>query len=141
MLRKLAGLAVALALVVGLSGAADDDESPTGKLMEKINNANKPIQKAVRNASEYAKGSSGIPKSIEEIIKLAKEGRDIKEPAEKVKKPLADYQKAMDEMIKAAEDLSKLVAKPGTKQSAAKDAYNAYYKTCTACHDVFKKDD
>ncbi len=141
MLRKFACLAAVLVTMAGFSFAADDDESPTGKLMEKINNANKPIQKATRNASEYAKGASKIPDSVTEIVKLAKEARDLKEPAEHVKKPLAEYQKSMDEMIKAAEDLSKLVAKAGTKQQAAKEAYNTYYKTCTACHDVFKKDE
>jgi cytochrome c556 len=141
MLRKFAILAIALVTLAGFTLAADDDESPTGKLMEKINNANKPVQKATRNASEYAKGASGIPKSVEEIVKLAKEARELKEPAEKAKKPFAEYQKLMDEMIKSAEELSKLTAKSGTKQVQAKEAYNTYYKTCTACHDVFKKDE
>ncbi len=141
MLRKFAFLAVALLAVTGFSFAAQDEDSPTAKLMEKINNANKPIQKATRNAAEYAKGASKIPDAVTEVIKLAKEARDLKEPAEHAKKPLADYQKSMDEKIKAAENLSKVVAKPGTKQPSAKDAYQAYYKTCSACHDVFKKDE
>jgi cytochrome c556 len=142
MLRKFAFLAVAMMAVAGFSLAADDDdESPTKKLMSKINNQHRTIQKATRNATEYKKGSAGIPKAAEEIVKLAKEARDLKEPAEVAKKPLKDYQKSMDEMIKATEELSKLVAKAGTTQIQAKDAYNTYNKTCTACHEVFKKDE
>jgi cytochrome c556 len=141
MLRKFGFLAFALVTLAGFTLASSDDDSPTGKLMKEINDANKPIQKATRNASEYAKGASKIPEHVTEIVKLAKEARDLKEPAEHAKKPLADYQKSMDEMIKSAEVLSKLVSKPGTKQQQAKEAYNTYYKTCTACHDVFKKDE
>jgi cytochrome c556 len=142
MLRKFAFLAVALIAVTGLSLAAtDDDDSPTTKLMEKINASHRVLTKATRNAPEYKKTSSQIPKAVEEIVKHAKEAREIKEPAEHVKKPIAEYQKLMDEMIKSAEDLSKLVSKSGTTQVKAKEAYNTYNKTCGACHDVFKKDE
>jgi cytochrome c556 len=140
MLRKFAILAITLVALVGVVYAVDD-ESPTGKIMEKINNLNRPIQKATRNAAEYKKGAAAIPKAAEEIIKEAKKAREIKDSADKVKKPLAEWQKMMDDMIKSTEDLSKLVAKTGTTQVQAKEAYTAYYKTCTACHDVFKKDD
>jgi cytochrome c556 len=141
MLRKFGFLAIALVAVTGLSLAATDDDSPSAKLMKDLNNANKPIQKATRNATEYKKGAAGIPKAVEEVIKYAKEAREIKEPAEHAKKPFAEYQKSMDDMIKSAEELSKLVAKSGTTQAQAKEAYNKYNKTCTACHDVFKKDE
>ncbi len=141
MLRKFAFLAVALVAVAGITLAGLDDDSESAKLMKELNNANKPIQKATRNATEYKKGAAGIPKAVEEVVKYAKKAREIKEPAEHAKKPHADYQKLMDEMIKSAEDLSKLVAKPTTTQVQAKEAYNTYNKTCTACHDIFKKDD
>jgi cytochrome c556 len=142
MLRKFAFLAFALVAVTGLALAAtDDDDSPTGKLMSKINTSHRVLQKATRTAPEYKKTSSQIPKAVEEIVKHAKEARELKEPSEKAKKPHADYEKLMDEMIKTAEDLSKLVAKSGTTQVQAKEAYNTYNKTCTACHEVFKKDE
>jgi cytochrome c556 len=140
MLRKFAILAVTLVTLAGLSYAADD-ETPTGKIMEQINNKNNAIRKATRTAAEYKKGSASIPKTAEEIIKLAKEAREIKDSAEKAKKPFTEWQKLMDDMIKSTEEMSKVAAKAGSTQVQAKDAYTAYYKTCTACHDVFKKDE
>ena len=74
-------------------------------------------------------------------IAEAKKARELKESAETAKKPFSEWQKLMDEMISSAEDLSKVAAKKGSTQTQAKDAYNTYNKTCTACHDVFKKDD
>ena len=141
MLRKFAFLAVALVAVTGISLAGLDEDSESAKLMKELNNANKPVQKATRNATEYKKGAAAIPKALEEVIKYAKLAREIKEPAEHAKKPHAEYQKLMDEMIKSAEDLSKIVAKSGTTQVQAKEAYSTYNKTCTACHEIFKKDD
>lgn len=140
MLRKFAVLAVGLLTVAGLAYGADD-ETETGKIMEKINNLNRPIQKATRNAVEYKKGAASVAKNAEAIIKLAKEAREMKESAEKAKKPFTEWQKLMDDMIKATEDMSQVVAKADTKHVQAKEAYQSYYKTCTACHDVFKKDE
>jgi cytochrome c556 len=141
MLRKFAVLSVVLITVAGLAFATDDDESPTGKLMEVINKKNNDLRKATRTAAEYKKGGSTIPKLAEELIEKAKEAKKIKEPAEKAKKPYADYEKFMDEMIAATENLSKVAAKKGSTQVQAKDAFATFSKTCTACHDVFKKDE
>jgi cytochrome c556 len=143
MSRKFAVLSVALSLVTlaGLSFANDDKETPTGKLMEQLNKKNNDLRKATRTAAEYKKSGSTIPKTVEELNKLAKEARDLKEPAEHAKKPLADYQKLMDEMIEATDELSKVAAKKGSTQVQAKEAFAAVGKTCTACHDVFKKDE
>jgi cytochrome c556 len=141
MLRKFAVLSVALITVAGLAFAADDDETPTGKLMEQINKKNNDLRKSTRNVAEYKKSGSSIPKTVEELNKLAKEARDLKEPAEKAKKPFADYQKLMDEMITSTQELTKVVEKKGSTQAQAKDAFTALGKTCTACHDVFKKDE
>ena len=44
-------------------------------------------------------------------------------------------------LSKETEALAKVVAKAGSTQVQAKEAYTTYYKTCTACHDVFKKDE
>ncbi len=141
MLRKFAILSVTLITLAGLSFAADDDETPTGKIMEQIQNKTNALRKATRTKADFAKSTKVITTDTEAVVKLAKEAREIKEPAEKEKKPLAAYQKLMDDMIKSAEDLSKLANKSGSTQIQAKEAFTAYTKTCAACHEVFKKDE
>lgn len=141
MLRKFAVLSLSLLVLAGIGFAADDDESETNKLMSQVNKKNNELRKTSRTAAEYKKSSSKIPMIADEMIKLAKEARDIKEPAEKAKKPLADYQKLMDDMIHSTEELSKVASKSGSTQAQAKEAFTAVGKTCTACHDVFKKDE
>lgn len=140
MLRKFAVLAVSLFTMAGLAWAADE-ETPTGKLMEQIQNKTNAIRKVTRNAVEYKKGAASIAKNAEEVIKLSKEAREIKDSAEKEKKPFAEYQKLMDDMIKSTEDLSKVTANAKSTQAQAKEAFTAYTKTCAACHAVFKKDE
>ena len=140
MFRKFAILAVTVTAFAGLALAADDD-SPLAKIMEQVNKKHGAIRKATSNATNYKKGAAGIPKDVEEIVKLGKEARDIKEPAEAAKKPLADWQKMMDDMIQTAEKLSEVAAKPSSTAAQAKEAFAAYNKTCAACHAVFKKED
>ncbi len=139
MLRKLAIAAATMTLLVGYTIA--DDESPLEKLMEQIQNKTNAIRKVTRNAAEYKKGASSIAKDTEVILKLAKESRDFKEPAEKEKKPFAEWQKLTDEMIHATEELAKVAADSKSTQAQAKEAFTTYTKTCSACHNVFKKDD
>lgn len=142
MLRKLAVLSATLVALAGLGFAADDDdETPTGKIMEQINKHHNDIRKATRNAVEYKKSGGKIPEYAEKLIVEAKKAREIKDSAEKAKKPLTEWQKLMDDMIKLTEEVSKVAAKAGSTQAQAKKAYDAYNKTCTACHDVFKKDE
>ena len=142
MLRKLAVLSVAMIALAGLSFAADDDdETPTGKLMEQINKAHNDLRKATRNAAEYKKGVATIPKTAGTLIEKAKEAKKIKEPAEKAKQPFAEYEKLMDKMISSTEELVKVAEKKGSTQAQAKDAFATFAKTCTACHDVFKKEE
>ena len=140
MLSNLAVLTVSLGTLAGLACPADD-ESPTAKLMEQIQNKTNAIRKVTRNAAEYKKGAASIPKDAEVIIKLSKEAREIKDSAEKEKKPLADWQKLMDDMVKSTEDLSKVAASPKSTQAQAKEAFTSYTKTCAACHAIFKKDE
>jgi hypothetical protein len=66
MVRKLAILALSLVALGGISFAADD-ESETGKIMEKINAKNNDIRKATRTAADYKKSGSKIPKFVEEL--------------------------------------------------------------------------
>ncbi len=90
MLRKFAILTVTLITLAGLSFAADDEETPTTKIMEQIQNKTNALRKATRTKADYAKSTKAITKDTEDVVKLAKEAREIKEPAEKDKKPLAD---------------------------------------------------
>jgi cytochrome c556 len=141
MLRKFAFLMAALIAVAGLGFAADDDESESGKLMEVINKKNTELRNATRTAANYKKSVGTIAKSAEELIEKAKEARKIKEPSEKAKKPHSEYEKLMDDMIEKTEELSKVAEKKNSTQAQAKEAFAALGKTCTACHDVFKKDE
>ncbi len=104
------------------------------------NKKNTELRNATRTAANYKKGGSTIPKTAAEQTEKAKEAKKIKEPAEKAKKPLADYEKLMDEMIAKTEELAKVAEKKGSTQVQAKEAFATVGKTCTACHDVFKKD-
>ena len=140
MLRKLAITAATMSLLAGI-GVAADEGGPLEKLMEKIQTKTNGMRNVTRNAANYAKGSGSIAKDCEEVIKLAKESRDMKEPAEAAKKPLAEWQKLTDDMIRTAEELSKVTANPKSTQAQAKEAFGAYNKTCAACHNVFKKDE
>lgn len=139
MFRKFAIAALTFGLFASLTLA--DDESPLEKLMEQIQNKTNAMRKVTRNAAEYKKGAESIAKDTKEVLKLAKESRDFKEPAEKEKKPQAEWEKLTDEMIKATEELAKVCADSKSTQAQAKEAFTAYTKTCTACHNVFKKED
>jgi len=44
-------------------------------------------------------------------------------------------------MIHATEELAKVAADSKSTQAQAKEAFTTYTKTCSACHNVFKKDD
>src|SRR4051794_4866998 len=94
MLRKFAVLTVSLGIIAGLAVAADD-ESPTAKIMEKVNVKHSALRKSTRTAAEFKKSGSTIPKNTEEIVKLAKEAREIKDSSEKEKKPFTEWQKLM----------------------------------------------
>ena len=140
LLRKFAVLSLSLGLLAGLAIAADD-ESPTAKLMEKINSKHGALRKSTRTAAEFKKSGSTIPKNTEELVKLAKEAREIKDSAEKEKKPFTEWQKLMDDMIETGEKLGKVAGKSGVDHKDVKEAFDTYNKTCAACHAVFKKDE
>ena len=139
MLRKFSIAAVIMASFAGFSVA--DDESPLEQLMEKIQAKTNALNKATRNAAEYKKAAGSITKDLEEVLKLSKESREFKEPAQKEKKPQAEWEKLSDDMIHATEDLEKLVKDSKTTQTQAKESFVAFRKTCSACHNVFKKED
>jgi cytochrome c556 len=146
MLRKwsvLGGTVAAIALLAaGLSLAADDDDSPLHKVMEKVQATNVTIIKNVRTAVQYKKGQSDVAKAAEELVKLGKEAKPLGDgPAKAQNKSIEDWNKLSDAFIKEAEQFSALVAKSDTEQAKAKDAYKSVSRSCTACHEVFRVDE
>ena len=72
-----AGVLLGIGVLVGPGlSKADDDETPLGKIMEKVNKHNTVIQKGVRNKVAFAKAQKDVEKSAKELVKLAKEAKN-----------------------------------------------------------------
>jgi cytochrome c556 len=135
-------------VLTGLGLAADDEESPLHKAMEKVQAKNSIITKAVRSTATFSKGQKDATAAAEALVKLGKEVRDyyghvskdaIKaEPAKATKE---NWEKFTDDFVKEAETFAKLMAKSDTKQPQAKNGYKAVSKSCSNCHDIFRKDE
>ncbi|HEV3162678.1 MAG TPA: cytochrome c [Isosphaeraceae bacterium] len=125
----------------GLSIAADDDESPLHKIMEKVQKENVFITKAVRSQVNFKKSQKEVVTHAEELIKLGKEARQFKEPSVEKKQPYEKWTAFMDDFLKTTEEFAKEAAKPTAAQPQVKDAYKNVAKKCTACHEVFKSED
>lgn len=140
MLRKWTTLAAAVTAVffaaAGLSFA--DEDSPLHKLMEKVSAKNNAITKGVRTGPAFKKAQKDLASYADEMIKLGKEAREDKGPAEKQKKTLAEWTKLMDDYIAKTESFRQVVAKSDAKQAEAKSAHNQVKASCTACHNVFR---
>ena len=132
--------AVTLA-VAGLSWAADKEETPTGKIMEKINAKNGAIGKTVRTDAAWSKGSKTAATDADEMVKLFKEARELKDSAEKQKKPYEDWTKLMDAQIQQTEAFAEVARKPGTKKADAKASFDKVKGACADCHKVFRPDE
>jgi cytochrome c556 len=131
------------ALTVSLTAAADED-SPLHKLMEQVNAKNLAITKGVRTAVAYKKAQPEVVTSAEELVKLAKEAREIKDAVKKAKdvpNAAGKWTELMDSFATASDALAKVAAKSSTTQVQAKDAHTAVKKTCTECHNVFRVDE
>ena len=66
MLRKWMVFALSAGIIVSVAGigfAFDDEESPLGKLMEKVNKASNAIKKGTRNPVTYKKSSKDVAKA------------------------------------------------------------------------------
>jgi cytochrome c556 len=130
-------------LASGLS-MADDKESPLAKIMEKVQKNSVAITKATRTAPAFKKGQKEVVGHAEELVKLGKEAKEIKDAAKAAKgvdKPIEKWDGLMDEFIKSAEEFGEMVGKSGVTQPQAKAAYKNVSKRCTACHDVFKTEE
>jgi len=143
MSRKWTTLAVTAAsaalLVAGLSIAQDEKEkSPLHQIMEKVQAKHLAITKAVRTPIAFKKAGNGkeIVGDANDMLKLFKEAREIKDAAEAQKQPVEKWDKAMDDMIKATDDFAKIADKKS--QAEVKKAYRDVSSTCTNCHNVFR---
>jgi cytochrome c556 len=123
----------------GLRGAVDD-ETPLGKLMEKVQKHNSTITKGTRNKTNFAKSRKDVTKSANELAKLAKLAKPMKEAVEKAK--VEDAQKKwdtlMDDFMKSSEKLGELTDKASTTYEEAKSAFKDVTKSCADCHKDFR---
>ena len=137
-----AGILIVFGLAAGpgLLKAADD-ETPLGKVMEKVNKHNSTISKAVRNKVNFAKSRKDVVKSAKELVKLGKEAKPMTDAIKKAK-ALADPQKKwdeyMDEFVKASQKLSEVADNPDAEHATTKDAFKAVSSSCATCHKDFR---
>jgi cytochrome c556 len=151
MIRKCLAFALSAGVLLGIGvlagpsfSKAADDESPLGKIMEKVNKNDSTIKKGVRTEVAFKKAQKDVEKGAKELVKLAKEAKDIKDAAKKAKDvadPEKKWDEYMDEFIKTSEELGKVAGKAGAKFQDAKDAYNKVKNACADCHKDFRKDE
>lgn len=131
-----------LAALIACAGFTTADEnSPLHPIMEKVNKNNATITKSTRSETAYKKAKKDIFKAAEELVKLGKEAKPIKDAAKAakdVKDAEAKWDAMMDDFIKASEDLVKVLGEEKTTQAEAKTAHGAVKKSCAPCHDVFR---
>jgi cytochrome c556 len=137
-----AGVLLAIGVLIGPSLLkANDDETPLGKIMEKVNKNNTVIQKGVRNKVAFTKAQKDVEKSAKELVKLAKEAKSEKDAAKKAKdvaNPEKRWDELIDELVKTSEELGKVAGKAGATFQDAKDAFAKVKNVCTDCHKDFR---
>jgi cytochrome c556 len=148
MIRKCVVFAISAGVLLGIGALigpsfskADDDESPLGKIMEKVNKHNSVIQKGVRNKVAFTKAQKDVEKSAKELVKLAKEAKSEKDAAKKAKdveKPEKKWDDYIDELVKTSEELGKVAGKEGATFQDAKDAFAKVKNVCNDCHKDFR---
>jgi cytochrome c556 len=151
--RKWIGFAAAAALVAaiglasGLTRAQDQEkqkeqQTPLGKIMEKVQKHNIALTKATRNVAAFKKNQKEVEKSSAELAKLAKQAKQFKEAylknAKDESNPQQKWDEIMDAFAKTSTDLAGVAAKTGASQKAVKDQFQSVKKTCSACHTVFR---
>jgi soluble cytochrome b562 len=151
MIRKCFVFALSAGMLLGIGFLAsssllkaDDDESPLGKVMEKVNKADAALRKHTRSKIAFAKGQKDIAKEVKELVKLAKEAKDMKDVAKKAKEvpnPEKKWDEYIDELVKTTEELGKIAGKDGAVFQDAKDAYGKVKNVCSDCHKDFRVDE
>jgi cytochrome c556 len=134
-----AGFLFVLGIIAGPGLRGADDETPLGKVMEKVNKHNSTITKGTRNKTNYAKSRKDVEKSAKELAKLAKIAKPMKEAVEKAKiaEPQKKWDTLMDDFIKSSEKLGEVVENAGTYEDA-RSAFIDVKKSCTDCHKDFR---
>ncbi|WP_165250615.1 cytochrome c [Paludisphaera soli] len=148
MQRKWIALAATLAFGLGLgatafSEPADDDASPLGQIMEKVQKNKAIITKGTRNVASYKKSQKEVEDAAKDWAKLAKESKPLNDAAKAAKgqaDPVKKWDELMDLWAKESEKLAEIAAKADSTQKDAKDQLNTINKTCTECHQVFRID-
>lgn len=145
MIRKKSFLALTVvATSLGLVGfsmaATGDDEGPVHKAMEVVTSKNAFITKNLKPAV-FKKNQKDIVESTKAIITACKSVRDEAGPAKEAKKTQKEWTDLMDACVKELETFSTEVAKADITPADARTKYAAVSKSCTACHEVFRKDD
>ena len=139
-----AGVLLVLGIIAGpgLRGALDD-ETPLGKIMEKVNKHNSTITKGTRNKTNFAKSRKDVEKSAKELAKLAKEAKPMKEAVEKAKiaNPQKKWDTLMDDLIKSSGKLGEVTGKADATFDDAKSAFTDVKKACADCHKDFRVDE
>jgi cytochrome c556 len=140
-----AGLLLGIGVLAGASlSKAADDETPLGKIMEKVNKHDGAIKRGTRNKVAFAKSQKDVEKSAKELVKLAKEAKNLKDAAKKAKdvaNPEKKWDEYIDELVKTSEEFGKVAGKAGATFQDAKDSYVNVKKVCTNCHKDFRVDD
>jgi cytochrome c556 len=139
----LAAMCATALIGVGLSaqGARQDDESPLHKIMEKVQANNVSILKGVRTAVNYKKSQGEVADAAKQLVELGKQAKPLgAEPAKKENQPISKWEALNDAFVKEAQAYAELLAKKDTDQKTAKASYKTVQKSCTDCHDVFRKD-
>jgi cytochrome c556 len=135
-----AGVLFVLGIIAGPGLRGADDETPLGKVMEKVNKHNSTITKGTRNKTNYAKSRKDVEKSAKELAKLAKLAKPMKEAVEKAKiaNPQKKWDALMDDLMKSSETLGEATAKESTTYDIAKSLFADVKKSCTDCHKDFR---
>jgi cytochrome c556 len=135
-----AGALLVLGIVAGPGLYGADDESPLGKIMEKVNKHNSTITKGTRNKVNFVKSRKDVEKSAKELVKLGKEAKVITDAVKKAKiaEPQKKWDEYMDDLIKSSEVLGDVTAKTSATYDEAKSAFNVVKKACADCHKDFR---
>ena len=145
--RKGTALALtALVTSLGYAGfslalADDDDKSKLHKTMEMVQAKNSVIVKGVRNEANFRKSQKDVAEAAKELVKLGKDVRDETGPAKNEKKDQKAWTDLMDDFIKESDAFAEEVGKDGMKGADAKTKYRDVSKTCSACHEIFRKEE
>ncbi len=151
--RKWIGFAVVACSVIagGFAGGLSlgqeqekhkENETPLGRIMEKVQKHNIAITKGTRTIAAFRKSQKEVAKSSQELAKLAKESKKYKEGYLKNAKDEANPQRKWDDIMdafaKTSEDLASAATKDGAEQKHIKDMFQVVKKTCSDCHTVFR---